>query len=182
MKNALTTQQLGQRIKEIRKKKNFTLDTLAQLSGVSKGYLSHIENGQNDPTYSILLKIARAFSITTSHLLGEEDSTTSYLITRVADHKMFISKNETGDYRYWNLSGNIPNKKMDTQLIEMPLSDATVYRSDDERFFYVVSGKIKFCTGDILEAGDAIYLMPNAPHGGVSVGEELAKVIFVTCK
>ncbi len=54
---------LGKKIKSLRKKNNITLTRLSELSGVSQGYLSRIENGKHDPTFSVLLQIARALKI-----------------------------------------------------------------------------------------------------------------------
>lgn len=182
MTNKQVSLKLGKRIKKIRKEKMLTLDALAHLSGVSKGYLSRIEGGQNDPTYSILLKISRAMSISPSSIFDEEDVSSQYLITRVADRKRYVYKNDVREYIQWDLSGNIADKKMETQLLEIPFVDESIYEHDDERFFYLISGTVQCITGEILEEGDTIYISPNTPHCAVSVGEEVAKAIIVCCK
>ncbi|GAB6117098.1 hypothetical protein JCM16816_06950 [Thermoanaerobacter brockii subsp. lactiethylicus] len=50
MKNAL---------KNIRKEKKISQEQLARLTGISRPYLSEIENGKANPSAKIILKIAR---------------------------------------------------------------------------------------------------------------------------
>lgn len=40
-----------------------TLDTLAKLSGISKGHLSKIERGEREPKISTLIQIALALKV-----------------------------------------------------------------------------------------------------------------------
>lgn len=49
------------RMKEIRKERGMTLEELSQKTGISVGYLSHLERGTRDnPTICIMDKIAYA--------------------------------------------------------------------------------------------------------------------------
>lgn len=50
-------------IKKVRLKKNMTLETLANLSGISKGHLSKIERQERDPKLSTILQIASALKV-----------------------------------------------------------------------------------------------------------------------
>ena len=51
------------RIKEIRKEKGITLYKLANLSGISSGYLCHLENGSRDnPSLEVMRNIAKALN------------------------------------------------------------------------------------------------------------------------
>lgn len=50
-------------IKEVRLKRNMTLDTLSKLSGVSKGHLSKIERQEREPKLSTLIQIALALKV-----------------------------------------------------------------------------------------------------------------------
>lgn len=47
-------------VKKVRLEKNMTLETLANLSGISKGHLSKIERQERDPKLSTILQIASA--------------------------------------------------------------------------------------------------------------------------
>lgn len=54
--------------KEIRKKKELTLDEAARLTGVSRSMLSAIGKGEANPTISVLWKIANGYKISFTSL------------------------------------------------------------------------------------------------------------------
>jgi transcriptional regulator with XRE-family HTH domain len=54
---------LGSRIAEIRRKKGMTSEQLAQENGISKGYLSDIENGNKLPSLLMLERLAKVLKI-----------------------------------------------------------------------------------------------------------------------
>lgn len=51
------------KIKEIRKSKCMSLDSLAKKSGVSISHISAIENGYKMPTLVVTIKIAKALNM-----------------------------------------------------------------------------------------------------------------------
>lgn len=51
---------IGTYIRELRKSKNISINNLVSLSGISKGYISQIENNKFNPSPEILKKIAAA--------------------------------------------------------------------------------------------------------------------------
>ncbi len=54
---------LGKRIKEIRQRRNFTQEKLAEMASIEIPSLSNIENGKNYPNHETLQKIANALSV-----------------------------------------------------------------------------------------------------------------------
>lgn len=56
-------QLIGKRIKEIRKKRNYTQEKLAELAGIEIPSLSNIENGKNYPNYETLEKLSNALDV-----------------------------------------------------------------------------------------------------------------------
>lgn len=50
-------------VRKIRLKQNMTLETLAELSGISKGHLSKIERQERDPKLSTMIMIAKALNV-----------------------------------------------------------------------------------------------------------------------
>lgn len=51
---------MGLRIKELRKDKDLTGEQLADMVGVSKGYISEIENGKKTPGAGLMMRFAEA--------------------------------------------------------------------------------------------------------------------------
>lgn len=63
---------LGQKIRQLREDKGFSLNGLAEEASISKAYLSQLENDvSQQPSAEILLKIASALGITIADLLDQ---------------------------------------------------------------------------------------------------------------
>ena len=65
-----TPRQMGKRIQALRKKRNFSRQELAARAGVSREYIRKLEGGSYDPTVGTLQRIARAFGVPLTELLG----------------------------------------------------------------------------------------------------------------
>ena len=55
-------------VKKVRLEKNMTLETLANLSGISKGHLSKIERQEREPKLFTIIQIATALKVDVSDL------------------------------------------------------------------------------------------------------------------
>lgn len=65
---------VGERIKQLRTKKGYSISELAKIAGVSKSYLSYIErNVQRNPSLQFLSKIAETLETSMEYLLEDEE-------------------------------------------------------------------------------------------------------------
>lgn len=55
-------------VRQKREEKEYTIDKLAKLAGMSKGHLSRIERGETEPTISTLSRIAIALKVKVEEL------------------------------------------------------------------------------------------------------------------
>lgn len=62
------SKRIGKRVSQERRKKNLTTEKLAYENGISKGYLSDIENGKKLPSIKMLERIAEALEVDISTL------------------------------------------------------------------------------------------------------------------
>src|SRR2546422_11461122 len=76
---------LGSRVKQLRAGQSWSLDALANASGVSRSMLSQIEREQANPTLAVTLRIARAFSMALGDLLETPGATSSVTVIRADD-------------------------------------------------------------------------------------------------
>ncbi len=60
---------LGLNLKKIRTKKSISQGDIAKELGVSRGFISTIENGKTNPTLSTITKLAKALNVSTNELL-----------------------------------------------------------------------------------------------------------------
>ena len=61
-------EQLGMRIRFLRKQKKLSIEDLALECGINRNYLCDLENGKRNPTLRILEKIANGLEISISEL------------------------------------------------------------------------------------------------------------------
>jgi transcriptional regulator with XRE-family HTH domain len=60
---------VGERIREIREKRGMTQENLAEAAGLSKSFLSEVENDKSDISSQILLRIANELGASMDYLL-----------------------------------------------------------------------------------------------------------------
>lgn len=68
---------IGERIRHVREQKRFTQDRLADVAGISKGFLSDLENDKRNVSSEYILRIANALGASVDYLLTGETRTDS---------------------------------------------------------------------------------------------------------
>ncbi|WP_191565571.1 XRE family transcriptional regulator [Metabacillus idriensis] len=72
---------VGDRLRELRQEKGYSISELAELAGVSKSYLSYIERDiQKNPSLQFLQKISFTLDVDLEYLLGTEKSVSEVTI------------------------------------------------------------------------------------------------------
>ncbi|WP_062233268.1 helix-turn-helix domain-containing protein [Fictibacillus sp. FJAT-27399] len=66
------TKKIGKRIKLFRIEKGYTVTKLADIAGISKGYLSSIENHKNNPSAHMVKKLAKALEVPVEKVINHE--------------------------------------------------------------------------------------------------------------
>ena len=70
MREKKTAELLGRRIRALRKSTNLTQERLGERSGISYKYLGAIERGEENPSLSVLQKIAKGLGVEISELFS----------------------------------------------------------------------------------------------------------------
>ncbi len=65
---------VGDRIREVREHRRLTQDRLAEITDISKGFLSDVENNKRNVSSEYLLRIANALGANVDYLLKGESS------------------------------------------------------------------------------------------------------------
>ena len=178
---------IGKNIKTLRLARNLTLESLAAKAGLTKGYLSKVENSKKSPPVSTLIVIAKALGITLSRIFGEENIAISCSIVRKKE-RQFMADTGTGfGYSYETLAHKYPNKKMEPSILTIPADSkkSLVFEHDGEEMVLVLEGTMQFFHGGeeyILEPGDCVYYDSSVPHYALPADGKEVKcldVIFV---
>ena len=67
------SESIGQRIRVLRQKLNYTQTQVEKATGIPQSNLSEFENGKLVPTIQTLFKIARFFGVSIAYLVGQGD-------------------------------------------------------------------------------------------------------------
>jgi transcriptional regulator with XRE-family HTH domain len=180
---------IGSKVRELRQKKHYTLQDVAAKSGLSKPFLSQIENDHVVPPVATLLKLARAFDVGLAYFFQDEVGIDRIAITR-RDERVRVERrphHRKGEvnYIYEALDTKKANKHMEPFLVEFPVQDTSemiFMNHEGEEFLYVLEGTLEFRSIDrleVLEPGDSIYFESELSHSFRCLGEESARAIVV---
>ena len=180
---------LGSKIRELRLKKNYTLQDVAAKTGLSKPFLSQIENDHVVPPVATLLKVARAFNVGLAHFFQDEVGSDKIAITRhnerIRVEKRPHHRKGEVNYVYETLETKKTNKQMEPFLVEFPVQDSSemvFMNHDGEEFLHVLEGTLEFRSVsrvEVLESGDSIYFESDLSHSFRCLGEKAARAIVV---
>jgi transcriptional regulator with XRE-family HTH domain len=142
---------IGSKVRELRQKKHYTLQDVAAKTGLSKPFLSQIENDHVVPPVATLLKLARAFDVGLAYFFQDKVGIDRIAITR-RDERVRVEKrphHRKGEvnYIYEALDTKKTNKHMEPFLVEFPVQDTSemiFMNHEGEEFLHVLEGTLEF--------------------------------------
>jgi transcriptional regulator with XRE-family HTH domain len=176
--------QIAKNIKKIRLENHMSQEKLAELSGITKGYISKIEKSDTAPPLSTLSKIAHALNVDITILTAEGSEFPKDLdlcIVRKGKGKKISSATMEG-YHYEALAHQKSGKNMEPFLLMPAFDEKAIFSHDGEEFMYILEGVHEFVYDNkkyTLHEGDSIYFDSKIPHTGRSVGNKRAKILAV---
>jgi transcriptional regulator with XRE-family HTH domain len=84
----------GNRLSELRDRRGYTQEELANLLGISRAALSHYEKNRREPDFETLTKVADLFHVSIDYLIGRTDHPEKVLDPEVRD---FVDNLELSD-------------------------------------------------------------------------------------
>jgi transcriptional regulator with XRE-family HTH domain len=176
--------QIGPRIKHLRREKGLTLEVLAKRTGITKGYLSKIERGIQTPPISTLSRIAVALGIDMADFFTADRQRSRCTIVRQSEREPVRRSGRAFGYHYEAIAHSHPNKTMDPFVITLVphATDHTVFSHPGEEMMLVLEGAMMFLFGEErheLREGDCVYFDSSVPHRGECLGDKEAKVLAV---
>lgn len=165
-------ERIARRVRDLRSERGYSLDTLAERSGVSRSNISLIERAQTSPTANVLDKLATALGVTLASLFDEqsEDDAPPSPLARHADQPVWTDPDS--GYVRRNLS---PAQSSPLQFVEVqfPPGERVAYDTgarDNEVWqqIWVVDGTIEITLGGTtwrLDTGDCLAMRLDQPIG-----------------
>lgn len=181
----MSEERIAQRIKTIRTQRKMTLQDLADLTGLTKGYLSKIERSKKAPPFSTITRIANGLGVEASYLFqenGDQEDDPRIVFTKKGQGQSVKTVGAFYGYAYEALAAKKPGKNMIPYIIEPVEEETGVFHHEGEEFIYVLEGQHEFIYDGksyMMEAGDSVYFDSGVPHTGRSIGPaKLLAVLF----
>lgn len=178
---------LGLRVRELRKAKNWTLEQAAKQAGLARSTLSKIENGQMSPTYDALKKVAVGLEISVPQLFTPPsgDQVNGRLSVTKSDE---TTVQMTTTYEHELLADGLTRKKMLPYRSRIRARDMSEFdgwiRHDGEEFLYVLTGVVRLYTEFYepleLRRGDSAYYDATMGHNVISISQDDATILWIT--
>ncbi|MFD3440378.1 helix-turn-helix domain-containing protein [Streptomyces sp. NPDC058685] len=160
--------EVGPRLRSIRRDRGATLGALSEVTGISVSTLSRLESGQRKPSLELLLPIARAHQVPLDELVGAppvgDPRVRAKPIVRHGRTMLPLTRQPGGLQAY--------------KVVQEPGTQQPDPRTHEGyEWLYVLSGKLRLVLGEhdvVLGAGEAAEFDTRVPHwfgpaGGESV-------------
>lgn len=170
---------IGNRIREDRKRKGFTLLEIAEKIGLSTSYLSQIENGRVNINISNLEAIGKALGTPIANFFLETTDPEISVVRMKERHWYKLSEN-TSESLLLKSPGSL-----EVAVIHLELGANTGHPNSHpgEEFSYVSRGSIRITINDVrsfdLHEGDVIYYKSDKNHRWENIGDVTAHVLIV---
>lgn len=165
---------LAEELRHFRKKNQFSLEQLSEISGVSRSMISKIERCETVPSTVILSKLAEALGITFSQLMAPAIDRE---IVHIPAARQPILRDEQSGFQRRCLSPVLPGRGVDWVLNTLPAGTETgnfvAHRRGVEEYIYVLKGRLRATVGDqqiVLGEGDSLYFQADADHSFSNLG------------
>ncbi|HUB71751.1 MAG TPA: cupin domain-containing protein [Acidimicrobiales bacterium] len=174
---------IGERLKAARERAGYSLDDLANISGVSKAHLSRLESSERQPSVAALLGIAAALQVPVGRLLGEEVSGSD---VPLALYHRGAMQREVAGLQVAACSGYPGSGALEAlrMTISADRGPGLPSRHRGEEWAYVISGTVQLDYDGskyVLPAGTCAHFDADRPHR-LSSTTKTAEVVVVAAR
>lgn len=177
---------LAQRLQALRVAEGWSLDDLAERSGISRATLSRIERGETSPSAGLLNRLCAAYQRTISSLLAEIEGVEP-ILSRHADQSVWHD-DETGLTRRV-LAPPSPQRRGEVVEITLPAGAAIAYDRPPvdglEHYIVLLSGTLVVTldgTAHTLAPGDCLAFCLTGGNRFDAPGDAPARYLLALCR
>lgn len=174
-------QRLARRFASLRSAQNWSLDELAQKTGVSRTTLSRLERAETSPTAELLGRLCSAYCLTMSRLLAEVESAGTAALS--AQQQLCWRDAASGFVRR---AVSPPAQGFQSELVEgyLPAGAQVRYEAPPihglEQHLWLLEGRLKLTLEHSyqLEAGDSLRMRLFGASSFEANGEQAARYVL----
>ena len=173
---------IGEKLRMLRKRRGHTLQAVADMTGISVGYLSELERDLASPSVKMLHDISRALGVSISWFFGDGQDHAAEIqyVVRTADREQIRFAEGITDFKL--SSGAVKRIGLLYSVFEPgATSGEDPYTHDGEEAGTVIAGKLELWIegrGVELSAGDSFSFASTLPHRYRNPGDAQAVVIW----
>jgi transcriptional regulator with XRE-family HTH domain len=172
-------QYLGERVRARRHARGWTLDGLAERSGVSRRMLVNVEQGATNPSIATLLRLSEALAIGLPSLVAPNDGEVLFEINR-AGTRPPLWTGPHGGQAFLTAGVTAPDV---VELWDWTLAPGDAHASEPHvagtrELLVVIDGEVILAVAGqdaVLRAGDAVSFAGDAAHGYRNDGATAAR-------
>lgn len=170
---------VGQKWKEYRLERGYSLEHVAQAVGISLSYMWKIENAQANVSFEILDKLSDFYGESILYYM-EDNVEENNLIKKGCGEQVEIGLPGVSI----EALGGLANFSVSPMIYTIEPQGGSRLTSSHrgEEFVYVLSGKIEFTVADkqyLLSAGDSLCFRSQDRHGCYNSGKVQARILWV---
>lgn len=168
----------GGRIRDLRRKANLTLQTLADQAGISVGFLSQVERDKATPSLGTLASLAATLGVEVDVFIATPKPSDS--VTREGERPRFALADSSLSYEH--ISTTLPGGTISSLIVHIPEGyESEVTAHVGEELILVLEGTVRQSldgTQFVLHPGDSLHFMGDTPHAFANVGSGPAKLLW----
>ncbi|WP_189371282.1 helix-turn-helix domain-containing protein [Tateyamaria omphalii] len=164
---------IGREVRTFRRQKEITVADLSQMTGLSIGMLSKIENGNTSPSLTTLQLLANALSVPLTSFFRRFEESRPAVHTKSGEGVKIDRAGTRANHQY-NLLGHIGSNTSGV-IVEPYLITLTAesdvfpaFQHGGIETIYMLEGQVDYRHGDHvypLQPGDTLFFDADAPHG-----------------
>lgn len=164
---------IGREVRAYRRKQEVTVAELSQMTGLSIGMLSKIENGNTSPSLTTLQTLANALSVPLTSFFRRFEESRQAVHTKSGEGVEIDREGTRANHQYkllGHIGSNASGVIVEPYLIT--LSDKSdifpTFQHGGIETIYMLDGEVDYRHGDYihsLKPGDTLFFDADAPHG-----------------
>ncbi len=164
---------IGREVRAFRRQQEITVAELAQITGLSIGMLSKIENGNTSPSLTTLQLLANALSVPLTSFFRRFEESRQAVHTKSGEGVAIDREGTRANHQY-NLLGHIGSNASGV-MVEPYLITLTAesdvfpaFQHGGIETIYMLEGAVDYRHGEdvySLKSGDTLFFDADAPHG-----------------
>ena len=168
---------IGRQVRHFRKQLGLNITDVCNLTKLSPGMMSKIENGHTSPSLATLRSLSRALNVPVTAFFRTYEEQRDAILVR-AGEGLTIERRGTRAGHQYQLLGHSPHGDVAVEPYVITLEQDSdvfpLFQHAGIEFIYMLGGVMVYSHGSSsyrLEPGDSLFFDADAPHGPLELVE-----------